>query len=812
MRPDRLSSPTYLVRILQTLLVCLSVGATMGQEPDSARRDFFEKNVRPILVRRCFECHGPDSDNGEAGLRLDSLSGMIQGGQSGPAIQPKQPARSLLILAISHDPSVTAMPPKTKLPQHEVAALTQWVAMGAHWPDAKLPAKPADRDGPDRGYTEEERSFWAFQPLQKPNPPALRDAVWATSPLDLFLLAKLNSKGLAPANPADRRTFLRRATIDLIGLPPTPEEVNAFIADDSSDAFAKLIDRLLASPRYGERWGRHWLDVVRYADSNGMDDNMSYVDAWRYRDYVIGAFNKDKSFDRFVREQIAGDLFSDVGRICNPSETARDGRVENPSYDWDTPHEGTIATGFLMIGPKMLAEDDPVKQQMDIVDDQIDTLGRAFMGLTLGCARCHDHKFDPIRTRDYYSLAGILKSTRAMLSYRVDSKWNSRALGDAAQERRLEELERKINYLDEAVVLGDFIGKEDEKKKLTERLTKAKLEYASIPKAMAAEEGPIEDLQVFLRGNHLTRGRLAPRGFPELLTTGYAPRIGKERSGRLELANWLAHRDHPLTARVIVNRVWQHHFGEGLVRSPNNFGRLGERPDHPELLDWLAAKLVESGWSIKDLHREIMLSSTYRMSTQVNVNAAAIDPDNRLLWRMCRRRMEAEVIRDSLLAISNRIDLSIGGPALPGNKTLVILSGAAVKDPNYYESNRRSVYLPVLRSGLYDVFQAFDFPDPAVVNGRRSSTTVAPQALFMMNGSLMEQASLEVATSLIRQHGEFGQRVSAAYQAVYSREPTQTELSDWREFLTAYEGQSEQQVWQSVCRVLLSSNEFVFVE
>lgn len=791
----------------RTLLVIAALvgGLASSEEIDLGKRQFFEKQIRPLLARRCFECHGPDTDQGEGGLRLDSLAGMLLGGDSGPAIRPGEPKASLLVLAINHDPSVTGMPPKTRLGRQEISLLSQWVGMGAPWPNAKLPTRPQNDAGGGE-FTPEERSFWAFQPVVKPPLPAVTNSEWALASIDMFVLAGLEAAQLHPAPAADSRTLIRRATFDLLGIPPTADEVSAFEQESLRDpqlAFRKLIDRLLASPRYGERWGRHWLDVARYADSNGMDDNMSYVDAWRYRDYVIAAFNKDKPYDQFAREQIAGDLIG-----------AED------AVGWDSPYEGLTATGLLMIGPKMLAEDDPVKQQMDIIDDQIDTIGRAFIGLTLGCARCHDHKFDPIRMADYYALAGTFKSTRAMLSYRVDSKWNSRALGDAEQEQRLEQLERSIDELDEAVVLGNFVGKESEKKRLAEQLAKAKREYAAIPKVMAAEDGPAEDLQLFLRGNHLTRGPVARRGFPRVFTHVEQASIDKQDSGRLELANWLAHPRHPLTARVMVNRVWQAHFGRGLVRSPDNFGSLGRRPDHPQLLDWLAATFVEQGWSIKELHRAIMLSQTYQMSTRYDSTAAEIDPENKLLWRMNRRRMEAEVVRDSLLAMADQLDLSIGGPALPNDKTLVILSGAAVKDPSFYASDRRSVYLPVLRSGLYDMFQAFDFPDPAVVSGGRSGAVSASQALFMMNGELTARVSGIMAEHLLAGHDRFEARVNAAYEAAFSRPASAVEMSDWREFFNGYKAAVDDEeashrrhnAWQSFCRVVLSSNEFVFVD
>ena len=779
------------------------VAALAADEPTPTNRgphgpteyEFFERDVRPVLVNRCFECHGPDTKN-ESELRLDSLNAMLEGGLSGPAIVPGKPEESLLILAVQHDPLLTAMPPNQKLPNAEIAVLAKWVRVGAPWPDPNVPAD-RNRDGTrESGFSGEDRSFWAFQPPVASAIPAVRDSAWPTASLDHFVLAQLEANGLKPAPHADRRTLIRRATIDLHGLPPTADEVHAFLADDSPDAFAKLVDRLLASPRYGERWGRHWLDVVRYADSNGMDDNVAYADAWRYRNYVIRAFDKDKPYDQFLREQIAGDLL--------------------PPDEWKSPYEGLVATGFLMIGPKMLAEDDPVKQQMDIIDDQIDTIGRAFMGLTLGCARCHDHKFDPISSADYYSLAGIFKSTKVMLSYRVDSKWNSRALGNPALDQQLDNLEKKLDDL------GNFVNKEDEKKLITKQLEEVKKEYAQIPKAMSVAESGVEDLHVFLRGNHLTRGELAPRRFPRILAGDRQPPMPSNQSGRRELADWLTRPDHALTSRVMVNRIWQGHFGEGIVRSPDNFGRLGERPDNQALLDWLAVKFVESGWSIKAMHRMMMLSSSYQMSTKYDAVAAAKDPDNRSVWRMNRRRMEAEVIRDSLLAVSGQLDVTRGVPLL-GDKVFTILSAADLSDPALYQSNRRSIYLPVLRSGLYDVFVAFDFPDPAVVSGKRANTTVAPQALFMMNANLMSDSAAAMSNRLLAlSQVSPTERLRSLYEQAYAREPNEEELAEWLQFIDRYRNAApnssadpdalERQIWQAVGRVLLSSNEFVYVE
>ena len=553
------------------------------------------------------------------------------------------------------------MPPKGRLNDAEMAELTEWVRTGAVWPESRTTSatgSPASRT------TKGPAAFWAFQAPRDPAPPEVQAVDWPCSPLDRFILAALERKGLAPASPADKRTLIRRATFDLTGLPPTPEEVDVvprrrLVRRPSQ----RVVDRLLASPRYGERWGRHWLDLARYADSNGMDENVAYANAFRYRDYVIHAFNADKPYDQFVKEQIAGDLLARTG----------DDRLN---------HERLTATGFLVIGPKMLAEDDPVKMEMDIIDEQVDTVGRVFMGLTIGCARCHDHKFDPIPTADYYALAGIFKSTRSMQNHKVVAMWNERPLGTEAQRAAFEVHEREVNRrtaeikarVDEAKAAltrngralsenpeADFPPETvDELRRLRKDLAEFEKKAPPLRKVMSVEEQAITNLRVHIRGNHLTLGEEVPRRFPRILAGADQTPIDASRSGRLELASWLAQPDHPLTARVMVNRIWLWHFGDGLVRSPDNFGRLGDRPVHPELLDWLAHRFVESGWSIKAMHRLIMLSSTYQMSTRYDSQAALVDPENRLHWRMSRRRLEAEAIRDAILAVSGELDRDDG--------------------------------------------------------------------------------------------------------------------------------------------------------
>jgi len=803
MIPERLATGLVLSCILACLLGAQEPAAPPSKATaDAAGLTLFENKVRPILVQHCFKCHGPDSGEGKAELRVDSLESLLQGGVSGPAIVRGEPERSQLILAVRHDGNVS-MPPKKKLAQGEINALTAWVKMGAPWPASANSLAPVRPAGIPKEWDEPARGFWAFQPPRVPTPPRVVDTRWPRSPIDHFILAKLEATGLRPAPPADKRTLLRRATLDLVGIPPSPAEIDAFLHDDSDQAFERVVDRLLGSPRYGERWGRHWLDIVRYADSNGMDDNLAYSDAWRYRDYVIAAFNADKPYNRFVEEQLAGDLLAEA------EPRRRD--------------ELLVATGFLAIGPKMLAEDDPVKQQMDIVDEQLDTTCRVFLALTMACARCHDHKFDPLPTSDYYALAGIFKSTQTMISFRVDSKWNTTGLGESQPRLRLEELEQIIDRHDNALVNGNTNKMSaEERARHTTLLEEAKKEYAAIPKAISVTEGKVGDLEVFLRGNHLARGPLSPRRFPTILAGANQPPLSSSHSGRLELARWITDPRHPLTARVIVNRVWRWHFGQGVVPSVDNFGKLGQLPSNPELLDWLATQFIGDGWSLKTLHKRILLSRVYKLSTALNDRAALLDPENRLLWRMPRRRMEAEVLRDSLLAASGQLDTTMGGTLVVSTPFENLSVNGMARNPQLYQSSRRSVYLPVLRSALYELFQAFDFPDPAVPTGDRATTTVASQALFMMNGQIVERVSGRLAEVLLNDANRTeSDRLQEACRRIFGRPAARGELSEWESFLGRYQsaaaltGESPERrrrlAWQGLCRALLSSNEFVYV-
>jgi len=795
------------IALIAFLLSPIVIPNAVAADPaDEAGFAFFEKKVRPVLADQCYDCHGPESGKGKAKLRVDSLEALLRGGLSGPAIIPGEPDRSLLILAVRHDGAV-AMPPKSKLAQEDINTLTAWVKMGAPWPASSkksvVPAAAPSAEGTPE-WDKAAREFWAFQPTKVASPPPATGSNPLGSPIDAFLMAKLEAAGLRPAPPADKRTLIRRATFDLIGLPPTPEEIDRFLHDDSSSAFERVVDRLLASPRYGERWGRHWLDVARYADSNGMDDNLAYTDAWRYRDYVIAAFNADLPFGQFLEEQLAGDILAE----------------ENPAH-----HDSlVVATGFLALGPKMLAEDDPVKQQMDIVDEQLDTTSRVFLGLTMGCARCHDHKFDPLAMSDYYALAGIFKSTRTMISHRVDSKWNTTGLGGQQSVLRLEDLKQIIDKHDNALVNGNTNRMSPEERAARSKLLEdAKAEYAKIPKAMAVVEGKVGDVEIFLRGNHLTRGPLTPRRFPTILAGTRQPALSASQSGRLDLARWLASPQNPLTARVLVNRVWRWNFGQGLVRSVDNFGKLGQLPSHQELLDWLATQFINDGWSIKKLQKRIMLSSAYQMSTQWNDQASKVDPENQLLWRMPRRRMDAEVIRDALLAVSGQLDLTMGGTLLTSSPFENLTVTGLGRLTEIYQSRRRSVYLPILRSALHDQFQAFDFPDPAVSNGDRVTTTVASQALFMMNGWAIGFASENLAKTLLNDPKASDQdRMQRASLRLFGRPADAEDLAEWQAFLDRYqsapslEAESPEKrrrlAWQGFCRALMASNEFVYID
>ncbi len=827
-----MSSSCRVVLVLIGFVGGIAVTATAAD--DKAGHQFFETKIRPLFAEHCYECHGEDEQ--ESDLRLDTYDGMIQGGAAGVSIVPNEPDESLLLTALKYVDDDLQMPPDRKLSEDQIAAVRKWIAMGAPHPDADgkapVPVKKVDIAAG--------RTFWAFRPPQPKPVPAVRDSSWTQTPIDHFILAKLDEQGLEPAPPADRRTLIRRATFDLTGLPPTPQEVDAFLADESPQAFSRVVDRLLSSVRYGERWGRHWLDVVRYADSNGLDENIAHGNAWRYRDYVIASLNADKPFDTFVTEQLAGD------QLPAPTENRR--------------HEQLIATGFLSLGPKVLAEVDEQKMEMDIVDEQIDTVGRAFLALTLGCARCHDHKFDPIPTRDYYSLAGIFKSTKTMESFTKIARWNENSIATSSQLEAKTAHDQKIAV--QEATIADYIKRANaalleklgpgaelpkspetkydesvraELKSLRDRLNALKASAPELPTAMGVVDAEVGDAPIHVRGSHLTLGKPAPRGVPTVLTGAGGVAIPDQRSGRLELAQWLTDPRHPLTGRVIANRIWRWHFGQGLVRSTDNFGELGSRPTHPELLDWLTLRLVRSGWSIKQLHRTILLSSTYQMSSRHDPDAAAVDPENQFLWRARIRRLEAEAIRDSLLSVAGLSDFSMGGSMLHVDNRKFLFDHTS-KDETSYDTRRRSVYLPVIRNHLYDGFQLFDYSDASVPNGSRTTSTVAPQALYLLNGELASDAASALAARLRAVHDDEAVRVVALYRLTLGREPNSDERSQAVAFLGRFAASVPEEVagttakacpgpeaievagtgardlaWTALCHVLLVSNEFIHI-
>lgn len=797
-----------------SVLMALTSSPCLAAEREipEARLRFFETRIRPLLVEQCQNCHGPLKARGD--LRLDSSAGLQRGGASGkPLIDPQKPEQSLLLRAVSHRDNDLKMPPRGKLSERQIADLTEWVQMGGPFPSKTSSRSP------------ETTPFWAFQPPKAPPIPVVKNPGWVQSPIDAFILSSLEAAGLRPAPVADRRTLIRRVTFDLIGLPPTPEEIDAFLKDTSPQAFARVVDRLLASPHYGERWGRHWLDVARYADSNGLDENVAFGNAWRYRDWVIQAFNADKSYDQFVVEQLAGDLL--------------------PSSDDTTRNNRIIATGFLTLGPKVLAEVDEKKMEMDIVDEQIDTLGRAFLGLTLGCARCHDHKFDPITMDDYYGLAGIFQSTRSMEHFKKVARWNEVSIASQREKTIRLDLENQLKTARETVAksteealarvraglkpdqkppanLETLLGSEDRSrlKQLREEVTRLEKIIPELPTAMAVGEAAVVETPIHLRGNHLTLGKKVPRHVPAILAGLNPPEFDSRHGGRLQLAQWLVSPGHPLTSRVLVNRLWRWHFGQGLVRSTDNFGKLGETPIHQPLQDYLACAFVESGWSIKAMHRLMVLSSCYQMSSRAETTALERDPDNRLHSHANLQRLEAEAIRDSLLVMGGLLDLAQGGSLLQVKNREYFFDHTS-RDMTRYDSRRRSVYLPVVRNHLYDLFQLFDFPDSSVPNGNRDTTTVAPQALFLLNSDLVLQASEGFASRLLALEIENRDRIQLLYRRALGRDATGRDLERAGEIL----GQMDQilmpknsdankrrlQCWTFLCQIVLASNEFIYL-
>ena len=941
--PARLDVPLRLSMRICKLSVFLIAGTAMHVLPvpasDLVALEHFEKKVRPLLVEKCQVCHNSQLQSG--GIDLSSADGFLKALDEAALVSQAEPSSSRLLAIVGYEGRVK-MPPTGKLSEPELESLRTWVEGGAPWPGATRP-RPGSL-GPDGHFTPEQKAYWAFQPVLRPDVPNSGDG----GPIDRFLSAKLTEEGLQRTASADRHTWLRRATFDLTGLPPTPKEAAEFAADDSPGAYERVVDRLLASPRYGERWGRHWLDVARYADSTGNDEDHRYPYAWRFRDYVIEAFNSDMPYDQFVREQIAGDLL--------PAEQS--GEVNR---------RGIIATGFLALGPKAVAQQDKKRMLYDVYDEQIEVVSKAMLGLTVACARCHDHKFDPILTKDYYSLAGIFASTRSFRDpsrhvsslffkplvpqadyqrYQAEQRaiTNKRieldnladmeieayveAQADSVAEHMLaaravyedggelpgvaaarnldqRQLARWVDYLRPAdvprVQLAEwrdampdgrakvaqefqeqfqktlrawhrsirnwrrstaellrtgtmpprpkprfeagrdrfffdvyqakggpmrFDGEDREailKPQTRARIAALRKEVATLkaeampepPMANAVEEGQPVDQRVFVRGDYNSEGDPALKVFPAILA-GFDQQPVVSGSGRRELADWIASPDNPLTARVMVNRIWQKHFGQGIVRTPSNFGELGEKPTHPELLDWLASEFVREGWSVKAMHRKILLSDAYRAGGTPSEAAASADPDNRLLSHFSRRRLDVEEMRDGMLAIDGSLDLKVGGTLQSGFGTDGENSNNRLSiDPA--DSARRLVYLPLRRANLPTLLNLFDFGDAVTSLGKRPVTNVAPQALFMMNSGFVEDRARNLADQLLAvERWEDSDRARHAHLAVLTREATPPEVDAAVSYIGGYAKQfpdaTSRDAWQSYCRVLLASNEFLYVD
>ena len=811
------------------LLSCAWAQAPVPPQPTAEAFEFFEAKIRPALAKNCYACHSGVTKVAMGGLFLDSREGMRKGGASGPAVVPGKPEESLFIRAIHYDGR--KMPPSGQLPESVIADFEKWVQLGAPDPRETQAAawKPSTVD------IEKGRKYWAFQPVQKPATPKVRNGKWSSQPIDRFLLARMEPKRVVPVADADRATWLRRVTFDLTGLPPTPQEIDAFAKDRSRTAYAKVVDRLLASDRYGERWGRHWLDVARYAESVGRGRNYAFPYAWRYRNYVIDAFNKDKPYDRFVQEQIAGDLL--------------------PAASGQQRNEQLTATGFLALGSHDLIEINPAVFRMDVIDEQINATSRAFMALTVGCARCHDHKFDPIPTTDYYAMAGIFRSTEMLsglqrrprdnISYfniNLLAKTGDDAdfLKDPEKFKRREELLTQLAEMLQGRAKGNTqVGAK--KKKGAAQLTPvaklrqqtagilAELDRFPLPPGlvMAVREAPeITDCEINIHGDAQQLGPKIPRGLVQVVSkSGEKVEIGPNESGRLELAEWLTRRDNPLTARVAVNRIWQNMFGRGIVATVDNFGAMGEKPSNHQLLDYLAARFMDQGWSVKKMIREIALSRAYRLSTAYQARDSKIDPDNVLLWRMNRRRLEVEAIRDSLLMISGQIDLNppAESPVMSFKRGFDIGRGRGTMPQDYAVALRnRSVYVPVVRNFLPAMFEVFDFPEPSETKGRREVTTVPTQALFLMNSPFVIDQSKHAADKLLAA-GPLSEleRVARVYREVLGRAPSAEELKASLEFVSGAGSRPAQQtpsgagsrpaqqtVWSELYQALFATAEF----
>ncbi len=813
--------------------------------------EFFETHIRPVLVEHCYPCHSAESAEVKGGLRLDFRGGWVEGGTSGPAILPGQPEASLLFDVISTEDTDRRMPPDKALSKETIANFQRWISMGAPDPRSTAQKQTGHPSDPIAG-----RDHWAFLPLSESPVPHCSDSHWANTPIDAFIYERLRQAGLEPSQPAIDEDLLRRLSFQLTGLPPDPEMLKRFRDDSSPDRLERLVDRLLDSPRFGERFGRHWLDVARYADSNGLDENFLFREAWRYRNWVIAAVNADLPLDRFILEQIAGDLL--------------------PYQDVEQRDRQRIAAGFMVIGPKVLLGNEANRQRMEIADEQLETLGRGLLGQTLGCARCHDHKFDPIPTADYYALAGILTSTNVMeqrymlgeqrvMEQLVGLGADGEAL-DAEYERYWRERPALKTKLDHAKAFLDALKKPDPS--AVEKLLKehpdaiaelAKAADCAVDAKLAAQQELVSKLEStmakppaippramvpndrenptdeFIRvaGQFERAGKQIPRGYLTVLKheSFHVYTVPTRESGRIQLAEWLTDPHYGagrLVARVVANRVWHNLMGRGIVRTVDNFGRTGETPSNPELLDYLARRLIESGWSMKALVREIVTSRTFAQRSHSRPECFTVDPENRLWWRSMRRRLDPESLRDAILLVAGQLDLA------PMESTVSYLGDQATSvgdNKNRRRTNfpSRSVYLPVIRNDLPELFEVFDFANPHVSTGARPETMVAPQSLFLMNDPMVLEASEAFARRLFIDLPATNEstssrtlRVQRIYEACFGASPTDKETAAIQAFLDRAVDKLKDaelssddktlRAWAMVCQATFAMSRFQFLE
>jgi hypothetical protein len=824
------------------LAVCLSAllagyqawGAEPAVEHDSSAAGgrFFEAEVQPILRAHCYSCHAPRAGHDvESGLDLTTRESVLRGGDGGPVIDEANTDDSALLRAVRYED--LEMPPKGRLPQSQIEVLARWVRMGVPWSTSATPVTDA---GPPK-VDDRARAFWSFQPIRRPDVPSVADATWVKTPVDAFVLAKIEATGLRPAPPASRTTLLRRVYYGLTGLPPSPDEVREFLADESPDAYERVVDRLLASPQYGERWARHWLDLVRYAETNGYEFDSAKPEVWRYRDYVIDSFNADKPYDQFIMEQLAGDELDEVSP------------------------ETIIATGYYRLGPVDGGAADRLQAEFDELDDILATTGQVFLGLTLNCARCHDHKIDPLPTVDYYRMLaffrGIRRGTRG--STRQIGQMNASTSEDPSAvtnyRRRVREVERQIKAIEDPLIphlvgaeVDDFKSREYrpaivrnhspkdislEDLERYEELLRARKELdENRPNRLAralcvTERGPEPPpTHVLLRGSPYAQGDEVQPGFPSVITSTL-PKISPppeeaESSGRRRvLAEWIASPENPLTARVIANRLWHFHFNCGLVRSTSDFGYGGTPPTHPELLDWLATELIEGGWRLKPIHKLLVMSNAYQMSSVPSSEAAERDGENDLFTRFELRRLEAEEIRDSILAVSGNLNLKMGGPSVYPTIAKEVLAGQSRPGQGWgrstpAEAARRSIYIHVKRSLAVPLLAVFDASDTDSSCPVRFATTQPTQSLTMLNSEFLNDQAAVFAANIREAAGEATEeQIRTALSRVTQRMPTKEEIDRGIGFVDRLQekyGMDADLAMQKFCLMAMNMNEFLYID